>query len=113
MQINERKSSLSCVNMEEYDLRYYQEKFPFPLTNFDMGFKYLGFHIKPNNYYKKDWMWLVTKLEKRIQVWIHKWLSRVGRLVLVKLVLEVIPVYWMSLEWIPKGILEKSHSVCF
>ena len=32
---------------------------------------------------------------------------------LVKYVLEDIPVYWMSLAWIPKGILEKARRICF
>ena len=32
-----------------------------------------------------------------------------GRLVLIKLVLEAIPVYWMALAWIPKSIPNKSR----
>jgi hypothetical protein len=34
-------------------------------------------------------------------------------LVLVKSVLEAIPVYWMSLAWILKGTLEKIRHTCF
>jgi hypothetical protein len=37
----------------------------------------------------------------------------VGRLILVKSVLEAISVYWMSLAWIPKGILGKVRHTCF
>jgi hypothetical protein len=77
-----------------------------------LGMKYLGFHLKPNNYKKVDWLWLIEKLEKRLNIWSHKWLSKVGRLVLVKFVLEAIPVYWMSLAWIPKGILERTRKLC-
>lgn len=40
-------------------------------------------------------------------------MSRVGRLTLVKSVLEVIPVYWMSIAWIPKGVLENIGHICF
>jgi hypothetical protein len=58
-------------------------------------------------------MWLLAKLEKRLKVWSNKWLSRAGRLVLIKTVLEAIPVYWMSLSWIPKGILEKERRMSF
>ena len=36
-----------------------------------------------------------------------------GRLVLVKSVLEAIPVYWMPLSWIPKGIMEAARRTCF
>ena len=38
---------------------------------------------------------------------------RAGRLVLVKAILEAIPVYWMLLSWIPKGILEQIRRICF
>ena len=69
--------------------------------------KYLGFRLKPNNYRKHDWDWLLDKMEKWLKMWSHKWLSRDGKLVLVKTVMEAIPVYWMSLAWIPKSILEK------
>ena len=39
-------------------------------------------------------------------------MSRAGRLILVKAVLEAIPVYWMSLSWIPNGVLEKARQIC-
>ena len=35
-----------------------------------------------------------------------------GKLVLVKTVLEAIPVYWIHL-WIPLGIIEKIRKICF
>ena len=34
-------------------------------------------------------------------------------MVLIKIVLEAILVYWMSLAWIPKGILEEARGICF
>jgi hypothetical protein len=77
------------------------------------GLKYLGFHLKPNKYRKEDWTWLLEKLERRLKVWSFRWLSRAGRVTLEKSVLEAIPVYWMSLAWIPKGILEKARQICF
>ena len=80
--------------------------------NFDEGLKYLGFRLKPNYYRKEDWNWILEKLEHRVNIWCTRWLSRAGRLILVKLVLESIPIYWMSLAWIPKAILEKSIKNC-
>jgi hypothetical protein len=60
----------------------------------------MGFYLKPNNYRKEDWKWLLKKLDKRLNTWSHMWLSRVGRLVLVNMVLEEILVYWMSFSLI-------------
>jgi hypothetical protein len=47
----------------------------------------------------------VKKIEKRIANWSHRWLSLGGRVTLVKVVLESILVYWLSLAKIPKSIL--------
>jgi hypothetical protein len=46
-------------------------------------------------------------MEKKIGLWCNKWLSLGGRFVLVKVVLESQPVYWMSLEIISHSILNK------
>eukprot|EP00253_Pinus_taeda_P025252 PITA_25252 len=59
-----------------------------------------------------DWVWLITKVEKRLQVWYHRYLSRAGRLILIKFVIEATPVYWMALAWIPRGILSRLQSIC-
>jgi len=83
--------------MPTRELEYYQSTFPYEHIPFDEGFKYLGFHIKPNSYKKEDWAWLIPKLEKRLKSWSFHWLSRAGRLLLVKSVLEAIPIYWMFL----------------
>ena len=74
--------------------------------------KYLGFYLKPCRYLLKDWDWLIAKAEKRIMLWSHRWLSRGGKLVLIKSVLEAFPVYWMHF-WIPAGIIEKIRKLCF
>ena len=60
----------------------------------------------------KDWDWLISKVEKRIKNWSYRWLSKGGKLILIKSVLEVIPVYWMHF-WIPVGILDRIRKICF
>jgi hypothetical protein len=91
----------------------YKEFFPFESRPFNEGLKYLGFQLKPNNYKKEDWSWLVSKLEKRLKSWSFHGYQEQGRLVLVKSVLEAILVYWISLAWVPKGTLEKIRRICF
>jgi len=113
MEVNFRKSTISTNLMSEGEIDRIKAYFPFETKSIDDGLKYLGFHLKPNNYKKEDWSWLLDKLEKKLKAWSHKWLSRAGRLVLVKSVLEAIPVYWMSVAWIPKGTLEAYRRLCF
>ena len=57
------------------------------------GIKYLAFVLKPNDYQKMDWLWMIGKVEKKLHIWCNKWLSRGGRLILIKVVLEVIAVF--------------------
>ena len=106
MVVNIDKSTITCSNLTEKEIQRLANRLPYRTLDIDDGLKYLGFYLKPNAYLKADWRWLLEKLEKRLHGWSHKWLSRAGRLVLVKSVLEAIPVYWLSLAWIPKGVLE-------
>jgi hypothetical protein len=113
MIINEQKSTISTYEMDEEEMAVYQRYFPFTIQDILEGLKYLGFQLKLNSYRKEDWKWIITKLEKRLNGWSFRWLSRVGRLTLTKSVLESIPFYWMSLAWIPKGVLEKIRICAF
>ena len=95
MQINVDKSSLLFTRLDDYELTSLMNVFSFPMVNFDNGMEYLGFHLKPCRYYIKDWDSLIAKVEKRIKNWSFRWLSKEGKLTLVKSVLEAIPVFWM------------------
>jgi hypothetical protein len=68
--------------------------------------KYLGFFLNHNDYTKRYKRWMISKVGRILSIWCNRWLSRGGRLVLVKPVLEVIPMYWVSLSFIPKVVLE-------
>ena len=99
MEINARKSTLSIHMLRDDELQAITWDFPYNLEGLDVGLKYLGFSLKPNDYHIRDWKWLLDKMEKHLKLWSHKWLIRGGRLVLVKNVLEAIHVYWMDLSW--------------
>jgi len=113
MEINNQKSSITLSLLSMEDSLLITTRLPFRVFSLDEGLRYLGYQLKPNDYWKTDWGWLITKIEKRLKGWSHRWLSRVGRLLLIKAVLEAILVYLMSLAWIPKGILEKLRKMCF
>ena len=46
--------------------------FPFSKVSLDEGFTYLGFSLKPNGYGKKDWNWLLVKMEKKLGLWCYR-----------------------------------------
>eukprot|EP00253_Pinus_taeda_P006494 PITA_06494 len=112
MQINYRKSQLIMTGIVAQERVRLQSFFPFQPSTLDLPFKYLGFWLKPNAYKKEDWNWLIAKIESRISHWSYKWLSRVGRLTLIKSLILAIPVYWAALTWVPKGIMEKIRRLC-
>ena len=111
MQINSSKSTLLTHLMEPKEVLIYKALFPFAENPLDEGLKYLGFHLKPNSYTKSDWNWLLEKLEKKLKSWSFRWLSSIGKLILVKFVLEAIPIYWFSMAWIPKGTPNKIRNL--
>lgn len=112
MMANHTKSTTSqaYTTAQESDLAL--QRFPYNPHPLDQGFKYLGYWIKPTGHKIADWTWLITKLENRISHWSHRFLSRVGRLVLIKSVLEATPVFWMALDWIPRDILALLRQSC-
>ena len=66
MEINERKSTLTTHRLDVAEVGHATHCFPFIRATLEYGLKYLGFSLKPNNYLKKDWVWLIEKLEKRL-----------------------------------------------
>eukprot|EP00253_Pinus_taeda_P033955 PITA_33955 len=107
MLINSGKSQVCVAGLNRRESSAMSNLFPFHIQSLDTSFKYLGFWLKSDTYKKKDWNWLIAKIEARISHWSFRWLSRAGRLTLLKSVLLAIPVYWAALSWIPKGVLEK------
>jgi hypothetical protein len=105
MDFSPQKSYFLEAGWKTEDLAMLKELMSFEVKPIDVGFKYLGCFLKLNFYTKALWQWMGKKFEKRISNWSHRWLTLGGRVTLVKVVLESIPVYWISLEKIHKGIL--------
>jgi len=48
------------------------------IFSLEFGLKYLGFFLKPTNYHKGEWMWLIQKIEQEINLWCYNWLPLGG-----------------------------------
>eukprot|EP00253_Pinus_taeda_P008617 PITA_08617 len=106
------KSTITTIGCTLHEIQFALHQFPFTLLQLEDGLRYLGYRLKPHGCKIAEWTWLISKLERRLNIWYHKYLSRAGRIVLIKVVLEATPVYWMSLPWIPRGILTRIQNLC-
>jgi hypothetical protein len=105
LSINLSKSSVHYWGLSEPELIIFKRAIPYTFIDLREGLKYLGFQLKIGASSPDDWLWLVKLFEKKIGGWCNKWLSLGGRFILVKTVLEGLAVYWMTLEKIPRKII--------
>jgi hypothetical protein len=113
MLVNMTKSTFHYLGLQGEDLEIFKVAFPYNFVELSEGFRYLGYFLKTGNYKVEDWRWLIAKFEKRIGHWCNRWLSLGGRFVLIKVVLESQPVYWMALAAIPVSVLNKIRQIIF
>jgi hypothetical protein len=113
LMVNQFKSTVLHAGLSSNDLTPFKDLLPYSFMDLSEGFKYLGYQLKTRTFRVEDWDWLLTKVLKRIEVWCNRWLSLGGRYTLVKSVLEGQPVYWMSLEAIPRVVLNQIQKLIF
>ena len=113
MQISLEKSSFLYNNMDDLTRNNIAAFLPFKMEPLSVGFKYMGFYMKPLGYNVNDSRWLIKKFDRRINNWTFRLLSLGGRLILVKSVLMGLAVYWLCLARMPKSITNYLRSVVF
>jgi hypothetical protein len=113
LQVNSSKTTVHFEGLSDAELIPLKSLLPYTFSALNLGFKYLGFHLKTGPQRVADWAWLLTKIEKKIGNWCYRWLSLGGRYVLLKSVLESQPVYWMAVELLPKFVIAQIRKLCF
>jgi ribonuclease HI len=113
LEINFQKSIFLVSNTQETFLSDITTLFGMEAHELEKGFSYLGFFLKSSRYTSKDWHWLFDKFNSKIHHWCNRLLSLGGRFVLIKSVLESLPVYWMALAHIPASILKTLRQLIF
>lgn len=71
MEINREKSTISFSECSHEEIHLSLQNFPFRVLDLQAGLKYLGFGLKADGCKLADWIWLITKVEKRINTWCH------------------------------------------
>ncbi|KAJ4811131.1 RNA-directed DNA polymerase (reverse transcriptase)-related family protein [Rhynchospora pubera] len=73
--------------------------------------RYLGVMLGTRGDAKMNGLMLLEKIKAKLSGWKSNMLSHAGRLVLIKSVLMTMPVYYMSIEILPKGIIKEINSL--
>jgi len=111
--VNQWKNTIHYEGLTEGELEAFKSFLPYNFSALEIGFKYLGYHLKTGIQKAGDWDWLVSKIAKKISLWCYRWISIGGIYILIKSVLEGQVVYWMSLEFIPRSVLIKIRKMMF
>ncbi|KAK2649147.1 hypothetical protein Ddye_016636 [Dipteronia dyeriana] len=72
-----------------------------------LPFPYLGLPLGSRPCSKAFWRPVLEKIEARLAPWKRKFLSKNGRLVLIKSVTSSIPIYYISVFKMPVGIAQR------
>ncbi|XP_016170077.1 uncharacterized protein LOC107612834 [Arachis ipaensis] len=73
--------------------------------------KYLGINLGANPRLVKTWKPVIDKVEEKLSLWKAKILSKAGKLVLIKSVINSLPIYYLSLYKMPVAVAKKLISL--
>ena len=97
MKISDEKSSFLYNDIDETCRARIFSLLPYKMEPLDVGFKYLGYYLKPSGYCVNDWRWFIRKFDNIINHWTYRLLSLGGRLIFVKFILLGLAVYILAL----------------
>jgi hypothetical protein len=106
IKINDYKSDLTLVNLEEENIQTYAKIFCCKIGTFP--FKYLGVPLQYDMLRTEDIQPVVNKIINRIPGWIAKLLSYGARITLLKAYVASILIYLMYVIKFPKWFIEAS-----
>jgi len=70
----------------------------------ELPVRYLGIPLGANMRKAQSWQCIIERVRKKLDSWKSSCLSRAGRVVLIKAVLNSLPLYYMSLFRMPKKV---------
>jgi len=91
--MNLHKPTVYWIGLYGIKLQRFKIIFPYQFNCLEYGLKYLGCFIKPDGYCITDWIWIISKFEKHIHNCCSRWLTLGGRVTLIKVFLNCIPVF--------------------
>lgn len=109
MEINKEKSCTFIFNTPETIKAHLTRTLGF--RHGELPTKYLGNQLDVNPSRIENWQQIIEKIKNRLASWSFKSLNIADRLVLLKLVLQSIPIYSLSVMAAPKGACTKMKEI--
>jgi len=109
LKINFNKSEVVMINDEECWGQTYAEIFNCQIGSFPI--KYLGVPVSPSRLHVCDWVPLIEKSNKRLDVWKGGNMSIAGRTTLIGASLNNSPIYHMSVYLLPKTTIDSLDKI--
>ena len=102
--INKAKSVVYGWNVEPMTILRIAGFLGFPGFDKYEKIKYLGLPLTLGLFPPSLWLEVLAKLKEKIAFWGGQWLTKVGKLILTKVVLSAYPIFQSSLMLAPKSI---------
>jgi hypothetical protein len=112
--INFYESEILTINDEGNWAEMYAEIFNCQVGSFPI--KYLGLPVSPSRLHVNDWIPLIEKSAKKLDIWKGGLMSIAGRSIFINSSLSNTPIYHMSIYLLPKStvkILDKTRRTFF
>ena len=100
--VNFKKSGLIVLGKDEEWCQNVATQLGCTLLQLPMT--YLGIPLGANMRKVASWQCIIDKIQKKLASWKSCYLSRAGRLILIKSVLNCLPIYYLSLFKLPKKV---------
>lgn len=109
LRVNFAKSSFVPFNLSSENVSLVKSLLGCSLTTLPMN--YLGMPLTVQRPNRQCFYPLIEKIEKRLEGWKGKLISRGGRLQLINLVMSSIPVYFMACFRLPKWVINQIDKI--
>jgi len=105
LRVNYHKSKIDAIGVDRHEVKMYSEILHCSLM--DIPFTYLGLPIGGNPSRCSFWEPVLSKVRKKLSVWKGRNLSFTGRVRLIKSVINVIPLFFLSFFKAPIGVCKE------
>ncbi|KAK1326980.1 hypothetical protein QJS10_CPA01g01725 [Acorus calamus] len=109
LKVNFGKSAILGINVERHVIQGFAQILNCQTQEFPV--RYLGLPLHVGRFTKVEWLPLIERFERRLEGWKSKLLSYGGRLVLHQAILSNLPIFFLSIFKVPKGILSSIDGI--